>query len=250
MILTVKTNGIKTEYIRFGHGEKTLVIIPGLSVKSVLLSEEQIVSAYSPFENDYTVYLFDRRLDMPENYTVYGMANDTAAVMTALGLEDVCLFGVSQGGMIAQCIAIEHPALVSKLVLGSTAARAAGGGIKADAREFLNALYADEFISKLGIAETLSNVEITDDEEKRFKITSKAADGFDVTDRLSRIKCPTLVIGASNDKIIPPAASAELAELTGGELYMYGAPYGHAVYDEAPDYKARVLEFLERKANV
>ncbi len=246
MILTAKTNGIETEYIRFGHGKKTLVIIPGLSVKSVLLSEEQIVSAYSPFENEYTVYLFDRRLNMPENYTVYGMASDTAAVMTALGLEDVCLFGVSQGGMIAQCIAIEHPALVSKLVLGSTAARVTGGGIKADAREFLKALYADEFISKLGIAEALSNVEITEDEEKRFRITSKAADGFDVTDRLSRIKCPTLVIGASNDKIIPPAASAELAELTGGELYMYGAPYGHAVYDEAPDYKARVLEFLKR----
>jgi pimeloyl-ACP methyl ester carboxylesterase len=246
MILTVKANGIKTEYIRFGHGEKTLVIIPGLSVKSVLLSEEQIVSAYSPFENEYTVYLFDRRLNMPENYTVYGMANDTAAVMTALGLEDVCLFGVSQGGMIAQCIAIEHPALVSKLVLGSTAARVPGGGIKADAREFLKALYADEFISKLGIAEALSNIEITEDEEKRFRITSKAADGFDVTDRLSRIKCPTLVIGASNDKIIPPAASAELAELTGGELYMYGAPYGHAVYDEAPDYKDRIYSFLMR----
>jgi pimeloyl-ACP methyl ester carboxylesterase len=246
MILTVKTNGTETEYIRFGHGKKTLVIIPGLSVKSVLLSEKQIVSAYSPFENEYTVYLFDRRLNMPENYTVYGMANDTAAVMTALGLEDVCLFGVSQGGMIAQCIAIEHPALVSKLVLGSTAARVTGGGIKADAREFLKALYSDEFISKLGIAEALSNVEITEDEEKRFRITSKAADGFDVTDRLSRIKCPVLVIGASNDKIIPPAASAELAELTGGELYMYGAPYGHAVYDEAPDYKARVLEFLKR----
>ncbi len=246
MILTVKTNGTETEYIRFGHGKKTLVIIPGLSVKSVLLSEEQIVSAYSPFENEYTVYLFDRRLNMPENYTVYGMANDTAAAMTALGLEDVCLFGVSQGGMIAQCIAIEHPALVSKLVLGSTAARVTGGGIKADAREFLKALYSDEFISKLGIAEALSNVEITEDEEKKFRITSKAADGFDVTDRLSRIKCPTLVIGASNDGIIPPAASAELAELTGGELYMYGAPYGHAVYDEAPDYKARVLEFLKR----
>ena len=246
MIYTVKTDGFEMRYIKFGKGGKNLVVIPGLSVKSVLLSEEQIVSAYSPFENEYTVYLFDRRLNMPENYTVYGMANDTAAVMTALGLEDVCLFGVSQGGMIAQCIAVDHPALVSKLVLGSTAARAAGGGIKADAREFLNALYADEFISKLGIAEALSNVEITDDEEKRFKITSKAADGFDLTDKLSRIKCPVLVIGASNDRIIPSSASAELAELTGGELYMYGAPYGHAVYDEAPDYKARVLEFLKR----
>jgi pimeloyl-ACP methyl ester carboxylesterase len=246
MIYTVKTDGFEMRYIKFGKGGKNLVVIPGLSVKSVLLSEEQIVSAYSPFENDYTVYLFDRRLNMPENYTVYGMANDTAAVMTAIGLEDVCLFGVPQGGMIAQCIAVDHPALVSKLVLGSTAARAAGGGIKADAREFLNALYADEFISKLGIAEALSNVEITDDEEKRFKITSKAADGFDLTDKLSRIKCPVLVIGASNDGIIPSSASAELAELTGGELYMYGAPYGHAVYDEAPDYKARVLEFLKR----
>ena len=40
--------------------------------------------------------------------------------------------------------------------------------------------------------------------------------------------------------------SLDIALALGCELYMYGAPYGHAVYDEAPDYKNRIYSFLMR----
>lgn len=37
-----------------------------------------------------------------------------------------------------------------------------------------------------------------------------------------------------------------IAQLTGGELYLYGAEYPHSVYDETPNFRERVKEFFDR----
>lgn len=121
-IETVHTPDFSMDYLRFGSGERTLVILPGLSVQSVMGLGDAIAAAYRPLEEKYTIYVFDRRGDLPSPYTVRDMARDTAAAFRALGLEKVCLFGASQGGMIALVIAAEHPELVEKLVLGSSSA--------------------------------------------------------------------------------------------------------------------------------
>lgn len=254
MIYTVKTDALEMRYIKFGRGNKNLVIIPGLNVGSVLDMEEAIVSAYSGFSAEYTVYLFDPRLDLPEKYTVSDLADDTAGAIAALGIEKTCLFGVSVGGMAAMCIAVKYPSLISKLVLGSTVPQIGCDMLGLDGltgadkvRGFFELLYSDEFIKNLGIADALMSKTVTAEDIRRFEILSHIADGFDITDRLNEIKCPALVIGASNDGILSPSGSAEIAERIGCELYMYGRPYGHAVYDEAPDYKERVLEFLNRE---
>ena len=56
---TVKTDGFTMGYCRFGSGDKTLVMLPGLSVQSVLGSADAVADAYQMFTDDYTVYLFD-----------------------------------------------------------------------------------------------------------------------------------------------------------------------------------------------
>ena len=48
------------------------------------------------------------------------MASDIAATMDILGITNADVFGVSQGGMIAQYLAIDRPDLVRKLVLAVT----------------------------------------------------------------------------------------------------------------------------------
>ena len=48
------------------------------------------------------------------------MALDIAAAMDTLGIKNADIFGVSQGGMIAQYLAIDRPDLVNKLVLAVT----------------------------------------------------------------------------------------------------------------------------------
>ena len=121
-VIRVKTASCEMDYFKFGEGDKVMVILPGLSVVSVMGSKGTIADAYAPMANDFTIYVMDRRADMPNPYTVYDMAEDTVTVFEELGLKDIYLFGASQGGMIAMTIAISHPELVAKLALGSPSA--------------------------------------------------------------------------------------------------------------------------------
>jgi pimeloyl-ACP methyl ester carboxylesterase len=52
--------------------------------------------------------------------TTREIATDHAVATTAVQLENAAVFAVSQGGMIAQFLTIDHPELVSKLVLAVT----------------------------------------------------------------------------------------------------------------------------------
>ena len=61
---------------------------------------------YRKHLHDFTVYMFSRKNDMPEGYIIRDMADDNGLAMKGLGIEQTCVLGVSQGGMIAQCIYI------------------------------------------------------------------------------------------------------------------------------------------------
>lgn len=255
----VSANGIDMSYICFGNGPKPFVILPGLSTKSVLLSAKAIQSSYRMFENDYTVYVFDRRDNMPEDYSVRQMGDDTAEIMKHIGIKDAYIFGASQGGMMAMCIAVDYPELVEKLVLGSTAAKATDR-IRTDrwlklaekrdmtalTAAFIDDLYSQDTIGKFKDLLIHLNDDVTDRDIERFIIQSKAIDGYDIYDELDKIQCPVLVIGVDGDKVISPSSSKEIADKIGCELYMYGTEYGHAVFDEAPDYKQRIMDFFDK----
>src|SRR5215472_13456700 len=53
--------------------------------------------------------------DSPPPYLMSDLAADAVAILDALGLPSAHVHGVSMGGMIAQAIAIEHPARVRSL---------------------------------------------------------------------------------------------------------------------------------------
>ena len=123
MILTAEFEGGQAQYLKFGSGKTLFVMLPGLSLPNVLRSADAVESAYSAFSKDYTVYLFDRIKNPPAGYTLGQMAEDTARSIEAAGIENACVFGASQGGMLALLTAAGHPRLVSKLAVGSTAAK-------------------------------------------------------------------------------------------------------------------------------
>ncbi len=259
----VCTETFSMEYFRFGRGEKTLVILPGLSVQSVMGAADAVAAAYSSIQDAYTVYVFDRRADLPSPYTVRDMARDTAEAFRLLGLKNVCLFGASQGGMMALVMAIEHPELIGKMVLGSTSAhvqepqyrvmeewiRLARAGDRtglylAFGREIYPPAVFEQYRDIL--IETAGTV--TDAELQRFITLAEGTKGFDVVKDLDKIKCPVLAIGSFEDSVLDSDATMEIAEKLDFRpdfrLYMY-IGYGHAAYDTAPDYKERLLRFLE-----
>ena len=262
-IETVRTDGFTMDYFKFGSGGKTLVIIPGLSVDSVMKYADAVAGAYGSMTDDFSIYLFDRRKDLPAVYSIQDMARDTAEAISELGLGNIYLFGASQGGMIAMVIAAEHPGLVSKLIAGSSSASIDKEQYQAikewirlakdkDAEglylAFGKAIYPEGVFSQSRGLLTETAKSVTGEDLSRFVILAESIIGFDITDQLDKISCPVLVIGSNDDNVLGGEASVKiydkLKEHTGCELYMYNG-YGHAVYDLAPDYRERMLNFYK-----
>lgn len=258
MIQNVKVNNSKMEYIKFGNWKNVFVIIPWLSLKSVLLSEEAIIASFSEFTNNFTVYLFDRIKDIPKNYNIYNMAEDTYNAMINLWIKSCNIFGASQWWMIAQCIAIQHPNFVEKMILWSTTCKINSNAIRIISKrielaklnriselnkKFLSDVYCEETINKYWDIILGSNTNVTDEEIQRFIKLASTISGFDIEKDLWKIECKTLVIWSNNDLIFWWESAKNLVEKLNCELYLYNN-YWHAVYDEAPDFIDKILKFL------
>ena len=113
------------DYVSFGTGSDSLILIPGLgdglhTVKGMALP---MSAAFRIYARKYRVYIFSRKNQLQKGCTTKEMANDLAAAMRALNIRKADCLGISQGGMIAQYLAIDYPDLISGLVLAVTASR-------------------------------------------------------------------------------------------------------------------------------
>ena len=258
----VTLDGFSMRYFRFGRGEKTLVILPGLSVQSVMGMADTVAQSYASLQDDFTVYVFDRREELPESYPVRDMGRDTAEAMAALGLRDVCLFGASQGGMMALVIAIEFPELVGKLALGSSSShvqperyRVIEGWIRlAEAGDavglylaFGKEIYPPAVYEQYREALAAAGESVTEEELRRFCILARGIKDFSVAEELAAIRCQVFALGDFEDAVLDSDATMEIAEKldehAGFRLYMY-VGFGHAAFDTAPDYRKRLLDFF------
>ena len=259
-IETVKTDSFTMDYFRFGNGERTLVIIPGLSVQSVMNYAGAIEESYKLLADDFTIYVMDRRKELPSHYSVSEMADDTAKAIKVLGLNKVCIFGASQGGMIAMKIAIEYPELVESIILGSTSAcispaqysffaslikLAKEGNAEALNLSFGEALYPQAVFEQSKELFIEASKTVTDKDLQRFLIMTEGMRDFDITNELRKIACPVLVIGSRSDRVLGGEASVQIMEKLNCEIFMYD-DYGHAAYDLAPDYRERMLKFFRK----
>ena len=261
-IETVSLDSFTMKYFKFGSGSRTMVILPGLAVQSVMAYASSVAESYRIFADEYTVYLFDRRDSLPEIYGIRQMAEDTAKAMKSLGLSGVYLFGASQGGMMAALMAADHPELVKCLVLGSTAGKGESDAIavidrwihlaaQKDGRglylNFGEKVYPPEAFETFKDALIAAGETVTGEECGRFITLAKGLKDFDASVELAKISCPVLVLGSTDDQVLGGAASENLAAaLTGSSdvrVHMYTG-YGHAAYDMAPDYKERIYGFF------
>ena len=247
--------------IKFGSGKKILTVIAGISLCGLEGLGNQIENNFRFLTSDFTVYIFDRKKVLPENYTMTDMAEDIFLCLNQLGIHKTSLYGISQGGMISMLFAIHHPELVEKLVLCSTSAKveacnkafmdwkqaSEAKNIIALNQLFLDYVYSDSY--KEAIKEYIPQLleQGTMEDLKRFLILLKSMENFDITNLLNSIKCPTLVICDMNDKIFNYKCSNEIAEKIGFQLcktFLYNQ-YSHAVYDESPDVLKKVSEFCK-----
>ena len=257
---SVKINDNSIDYVSFGRGKKPLVIIPGLSLNRVKGAGLSLAYMYRIFAKDYRVYVFDRKEIIKEGYTIKEIAKDTADVMKTLGISEAYVFGVSQGGMIAQYLAIDYPELVEKLVLGVTLSRrneivksviekwirfAQNNDLESFVEDMLLKVYSQRYIRRYRMLIPIMIKMSKKVDMNRFIILAKSCLTCDTYENLNKIKCPVLVLGGKQDKVVTGEASEEIAEKLGCEIYMY-EELGHAAYEEAKDYNKRIYRFLQK----
>ena len=257
----VETNGSRMDYVSFGTGDRKLAILPGLSDGLTTVKGKALMLAvpYRKYLKEFTVMMFSRPDPLQEAHTIRDMAEDQAAVLKSLGIGKCCVLGVSQGGMIAQILAIEHPEFVEKLVLAVTApcvnetARACVNNWislakKCDHKALMidtaERSYSESYLKKYRkIYPVIGRIGRPKD-YRRFLTNAEAILSFDAVSELKKIRCPTLIIGGENDRIVGPGASYEMHErIPGSDLHVYEG-LGHAAYEEAPDFNERVFSFL------
>lgn len=258
--LTLSTGGM--DYIRFGSGQKTLVMIPGVGdgLKTVKGMALPFALMYRALAKDFTVYVFSRRVTLSPGMTTRDMAEDLNAAMDALGLSGAALVGVSQGGMISQWLAIDHPDKVGKLVLTVTLSRpnptvedviarwtemAKRGDYKGIMLDTARRSYSEKGVKKAQVTYSLLGNLGKPKSFDRFLIQAVSCVSHNAYDQLDRIACPTLVIGGTEDQIVTGKASEEIAgRIPGSQLYLYEG-LGHGLYEEAPDFLRRVMDFCK-----
>ncbi len=251
-------------YVSFGSGEKNVIMLPGLSdgLTTVKGMARVLARPYKPFLDGHKVYMFSRRNDIPEGFSIEDMADDQAAAMKELGIESAYIVGVSQGGAIAQYLAAKHPELVKKLVLTVTAPcvndllsgalngwieMAKAGDHKRLMIDTVEKSYSPGYLKKYKkFYPFLGMLANPDDGYRRFLANARAILEFDARGILGDIKCPTLIVGGNDDRITGTPALYELHErIAGSELYVYDG-LGHGTYEEAPDFNERVFGFIDR----
>ena len=90
-IETVKTDSFSMDYFKFGHGKDTFVILPGVSLLSVMNFADAVADAYKVLADDYTIYVFERKNEITSSYSIVEMAENTSEAFKCLGLDKVTL---------------------------------------------------------------------------------------------------------------------------------------------------------------
>jgi pimeloyl-ACP methyl ester carboxylesterase len=122
----IKVNGIELFYEKYGSGNP-IVLLHGNGEDHTIF--DVLVLQLS---QHHTVYAIDSRghgkSSSVKSLDYRVMMEDIAAFITKLGIENAMLYGFSDGGIIGLLLAIEHPSMLSKLIISG--ANTHPGGIK------------------------------------------------------------------------------------------------------------------------
>ncbi len=182
-------------------------------------------------------------------------ADDAAALLDAVGWPSARVAGFSFGGMVAQELALRHPAKVERLVLGCTSPGGAGGAsypfhemqhlggeerskhlipISDTRRDATWAAANPETYAQLvalGAADPFA------DEPGRAmgaRRQLEARAGHDTWDRLGQIACPTLIAAGRHDGVALPAAQERMAgRIPGAQLRFFDGGHMFMIQDRA-----------------
>jgi len=258
---TLSINGKTLDYVTFGKGNQSLVIIPGLGdgLQTVKGMAMFFSITYRKLAERYKIYVFSRINELRQGYTTRDMAADVAEAMETLNLDAAYVMGISQGGMIAQWLAVDFPERVQRLILAVTTAKPSqlareriehwqklsqSGNFKHLMLDIAQHSYTQKSYQKWRLLYNIMGRLGRIKDEKRIVIQSQSCLEHNSLEVLKEIHCPTLVLGALEDDVIGVKESKELAKEISGCQLLILKHSGHALYEENKVFQEAVCGFL------
>lgn len=251
---------------RHGRGPRPLVVFLGLMFSHEPMPGARFArmfSGYGFLDEDYTVFLVNRRPDLRPGCTLQDMSDDYAEMIRAEFGGPVDVIGVSTGGSICLHFAADHPDLLRRLVVHSGAHRLgeagkalqlrlaemarAGNWREANAVSMRFLFSRDGKLNPLlrpviGLGAGLAAAFGAPKDASAFVATVEAEDRMAFQRRLGEIRAPALVAAGEQDPFYTPELFRETAAgIPGARLALYPG-VGHPAAGEA--FRRDVRAFL------
>jgi len=211
-------NGINLYYETHGTGRPMILLHGGLG------SGEMFGPILPTLTAGHQVIAVDlqghgRTADIDRPIDVRLMADDIAALIRHLGLEQPDVMGYSLGGGVAFFTAVKYPELVRRLVLVSTNIRRDAIYAEMLGQQTQVGPEAAEFMKDTPMFQLYQRVAPRPEDFPRLlgKIGESMAQDYDFSDEVRGLQVPTLIVAADAD-MAPPSHYVEVFALLDGGL--------------------------------
>lgn len=217
---------------------------------------DAVVERLSP---DFGYLLFDKRGHGLSSLghkpaRIETFAEDLLALLDRLEIEKASLCGLSIGGLIAQCMALDHPERVDRLILCDTAAKigddamwtgraeaALGAGIASFADGVIEKWFTPAFHRQRRAELEGYKAMLSRQSPQGYAFACDALRRADYRARVNVIAAPTLVLCGDRDGSTPPELVRTLADSIPGARFEIVRNAGHIPCVEQADTLAELI---------
>jgi 3-oxoadipate enol-lactonase len=259
--MKIEANGIQINYELSGKSNAPVVMLSHSLACSMLMWNPQMDVLQSHFK----VLRYDMRGHGDSQategaYTLEQLAADVIGLLDALKIDTVHFVGLSIGGMIGQCLALNYTDRLLSLALCDTASkipdeahplfrdrmdRAHAGGMEVMVQETLERWFTQPYLKQNPPEIELIGHQIATTSLAGYLGCSEAILGLDYLDRLTEIKLPTRIIVGEDD----PATTVELSKaiherIPHSKLVILPSAAHLSNIEQAEAFNATLMEFL------
>ena len=260
--MQIEANGIRMNYELSGKKGAPVVVLSH-SLSSNLLMWNPQMDALNPY---FHILRYDTRghggTDAPSgSYTLELLAEDIIGLLDTLGMDRVHFVGLSMGGMIGQCLGLNHPHRLKSLVLCDTASivpaeaqpvwqerldKARKKGMEALSEETTERWFTPAFLRQNPPVVKLIREQILATPVAGYIGCAEAIRRLNYLDRISATKIHTLILVGEDDPGTPVSASKAMHErITDSKLVVLPSARHLSNVEQADPFNAALLKFLK-----
>jgi pimeloyl-ACP methyl ester carboxylesterase len=243
----IDVGGLRVAYRRKGTGEPTLYLHGAGLTRMWLPFHERLAGSVEVIAPEHPGY---GETEMPEWLDGFDdLVIHYDGLLDALGLDPLHVVGYSLGGWIAAELAAFYPRRFASLTLIVPAGLRIPGKPIADLFSMMpDELFGTIFNDPTNMGEVLPDFESLEEIEHQYGEAATLArlawnPRFDpkLERRLERVECPSLVVRAEHDRLIPDEMAERYAELLPEARIETVPGTGHALVVEQPEKTANVI---------